>query len=190
MHLPRLLREIMYLRPVIIPHLHLRPRKLPQHALIPHPPQTAKHHIFRALHHGLTITIDAKLTIHTIPHPELFGGTHKPHILAIADEDGTLTWATKHKTVGAVVDVQICGDVENEVGAVVAVVDVELLLGEGLGLLYSEAVGLLYEAVVVEVYFASGGGSDQGLLFWLLGGRWGRLGGLFADQAMRGFYGH
>lgn len=140
MHLARLLRKIMYLRPMVIPHIHLGRPKLTQQLLIPNRREIREDQPGGALHHRLTITIECKLRIKTIPDPKLLGSPHKPHILAVPDKHRTLARRTEYKAVSAVVDVQVCGDVEDEVDAAVAAVDVELLLVQAVHFLYSEGV--------------------------------------------------
>jgi len=53
----------------------------------------------------------------------------------------------------SVIYIEISCDVENEKGAVLAVIDVELLLFDGIDLFDSECLGLVDEAIIIRVDF-------------------------------------
>lgn len=83
---------------------------------------------------------------------KLFGCGYHYQIFTISYENSAFAGGNKDEAVLSIIDIQIGGDIEDEEGAVFAVIDIELLLFDRIYLFDPEGLGFVEEAVVVRVY--------------------------------------
>ena len=84
---------------------------------------------------------------------KLSSGCHNDHVLTISYEYGTFTGSHKNKTVFGVIDVKVGCDVENEKIAVFTLIDVVLLLFDGIYLFNFEGTFLVHKLIIIWVIF-------------------------------------
>jgi len=121
-------REIIHIKPVIIPLIQFRlDHLLAQPLILEFLRITPKRNIITALNNGLRLTKDPELTIKRVPHSELLWDWYYGDRLAVSDEDAWLGGTDEDRAVLAGVDVYASVRVQKEDGALLAVGDLELL---------------------------------------------------------------
>jgi hypothetical protein len=98
-------------------------------------------------------------------------------LFAVSDKNGAFAGCDKDSAILAVVDVNIGSNIENKITAIFAVVDVVLLLLDGVDFLDLKGICLILEAVVVRIvlflycFWLQNVGVKLGWLFYRFG--WG-----------------
>ena len=138
---------------MIVPWFPPQLLELILHSLIFGTVQAREVQIGGAFNNGLTLAVQGKVAIMALVRSELSGGGHNDHVLAVADEDGAFAGCNEDEAVFGVIDVEVGGYVENEKITIFALIDVILLLFDGIYLFDFERALLVHELVVVRVVF-------------------------------------
>ncbi len=84
---------------------------------------------------------------------ELFGGGDDAHIFTVSDKDGALAGCYEDEAIFAVINVDIGGDIKDKKLAIIAFIDIELLLFDGIYFFNFEGLVLIEKSIVIGIIF-------------------------------------
>lgn len=91
------------------------------------------------------------MTIMTVIRSKLSNNANNNHILTTPHKDTTFTGGSKNKTVLTVINIDICGDIEDKISPIFASINIELLPLYRVDRLDPELIFLLFEVVILWV---------------------------------------
>lgn len=147
-----LLCEVMNLRPVIVPNFKFLFRKLLiKLSIVKWGLKRRKCELRWAFDDWLTFAVQRKGAVMAFVSSKLFGDCHHGYVLAIPDEDSWLAWCHEDEAVLWIINVKVGSDIEDEVYAIFAIVDIKLLLFYWIYFLYLESRALIFKTVIIWV---------------------------------------
>lgn len=108
-----LLGEVVDLWPVVVPAVELEPIELALHLWVLRSIEGGEMQWGAALHHRLALAVNGEIAVMAIVGPELPSRAHDPQLGTVPDEDAALDGGRIDEALGAIVNVDVGGGVEN-----------------------------------------------------------------------------